>query len=271
MCLVVKSACLEQGVIQLFAVMMKNLFLLPLVLPLIASGEVAPKTPPVLAASAASRDTPGWVQRHQSFVATAAKGEAKLVFLGDSITQGWEGAGDIWKAEWAPYQAANFGIGGDRTEHVLWRVRNGNFDGIRPKLVVLMIGTNNTRNQGVVAPEHGNVKYVSPPEHTAAGVKAILDELGRKSPDSKVLLLAIFPRGKGPDDPLRLKNEETNKLLEPMADGRRVFFLNINRKFLDAEGRLSNEIAPDFLHLSKKGYQIWADAIADEVRRLMEM
>lgn len=251
--------------------MIKNLVFLLLFLPLFAFGEVASKAPPVLATAAVARDHPAVMQRHKSFVATAAKGEAKLVFLGDSITQGWESVGDIWKAKWTPYQAANFGIGGDRTEHVLWRVRNGNFDGIRPKLVVLMIGTNNTRNHGSIAPEHGNVVYRSPPEHTAAGVKAILDELGRKSPDAKVLLLAIFPRGKGPDDPLRLKNEETNKLLEPMADGRRVFFLNINRKFLDAEGRLSNGIAPDFLHLSRKGYQIWADAIADEVRRLMEM
>lgn len=255
---------------QLFTLMIKNLLFLSLVLPLFAFGEVESKAPPVLATAAASRNTPGWAQRNQSFVAIAAKGEAKLVFLGDSITRGWENVDDIWKAKWAPYQAANFGIGGDRTEHVLWRVRNGNFDGIRPKLVVLMIGTNNTRNQGVIAPEHGNVPYHSPPEHTAAGVKAILDELGRKSPDSKVLLLAIFPRGKEPNDPLRLKNEETNKLLEPMADKRRVFFLNINKKFLDAEGRLSNEIAPDFLHLSRKGYEIWADAIAEGVRRLME-
>ena len=127
----------------------------------------------------------------ESFNEISRKGEAALVFLGDSITQGWEGAGKaVWTATWAPLKAANFGIGGDRTEHVLWRLDHGNGDGLKPKLVVLMIGTNNT----------GHRKAEEPAADTAAGVKAIIDRLHSKFPDTKVLLLGIFPRGEKPDD-----------------------------------------------------------------------
>ena len=92
---------------------------------------------------------PGTEKRHESFNVISKQGEAQLVFLGDSITHGWEGKGKaIWTKEWAPLKAANFGIGGDRTEHVLWRLEHGNFDGLKPKAIVLMIGTNNTGHQG---------------------------------------------------------------------------------------------------------------------------
>ena len=142
-----------------------------------------------------------WVKRHESFNEVSKKGEVQLVFLGDSITQGWEGNGkEAWAKTWAPLKAANFGIGGDRTEHVIWRLQNGNFDGIKPKLIVLMIGTNNTGHQGRPAAEHGGVVYTSSAEQTAEGVKMILDILGKKLPETKVLLLGIFPRGATKDD-----------------------------------------------------------------------
>uniref|UniRef100_UPI0037CB887A GDSL-type esterase/lipase family protein n=1 Tax=Prosthecobacter sp. TaxID=1965333 RepID=UPI0037CB887A len=167
----------------------------------------------------------GWMKRHESFNAISKKGEAQLVFLGDSITQGWEKNGkDVWAKTWEPLKAANFGIGGDRTEHVIWRLQNGNFDGIKPKLVVLMIGTNNTGHQGRPAAEHGGVVYASSPEQTAEGVKMILDILGKKLPEAKVLLLGIFPRGATKEDAMRKQNVATNNLISGLADNKRVYY-----------------------------------------------
>lgn len=198
-------------------------------------------------------------ERHARFNEIAKKGEAKLVFLGDSITQGWEGAGrKVWDEVFAPMKAANFGVSGDRTEHVLWRIDNGNFDGLSPELVVIMIGTNNTGHR------------MDPPEDTASGIAAILDRLKVKVPDAKILLLGIFPRDEKPDGKARVRNREINEAIAKLADGKRVTFLDIGEKFLEPDGTLSREIMPDHLHLSEKGYRIWADAIVDKVRELMK-
>jgi lysophospholipase L1-like esterase len=213
----------------------------------------------------------GWMKRHESFNAISKKGEAQLVFLGDSITQGWEKNGkDVWAKTWEPLKAANFGIGGDRTEHVIWRLQNGNFDGIKPKLVVLMIGTNNTGHQGRPAAEHGGVVYASSPEQTAEGVKMILDILGKKLPEAKVLLLGIFPRGATKEDAMRKQNVATNNLISGLADNKRVYYMDIGNTFLKPDGTLPKEIMPDLLHLSAQGYQMWADAIEGKVKELMK-
>lgn len=213
----------------------------------------------------------GWMKRHESFNEISKKGEAQLVFLGDSITQGWEGNGkEVWAKTWAPLKAANFGIGGDRTEHVIWRLQHGNFDGLHPKLVVLMIGTNNTGHTGRPAAEHGGVVYSSSAEQTAEGVKMILDILGKKLPETKVLLLGIFPRGATKDDPMRKKNVATNNIISGYADGKRVFYMDIGSIFLKPDGTLPKEIMPDLLHLNAAGYQMWADAIEGKVKELMQ-
>jgi len=213
----------------------------------------------------------GWMKRHESFNAISKKGEAQLVFLGDSITQGWEKNGkDVWAKTWEPLKAANFGIGGDRTEHVIWRLQNGNFDGIKPKLVVLMIGTNNTGHQGRPAAEHGGVAYASSAEQTAEGVKMILDILGKKLPETKVLVLGIFPRGATKEDAMRKQNIATNNLISGLADNKRVFYMDIGNTFLQPDGTLPKEIMPDLLHLSAQGYQMWSDAIESKVKELMK-
>lgn len=213
----------------------------------------------------------GWMKRHESFNVISKKGEAQLVFLGDSITQGWEKNGkDVWAKTWEPLKAANFGIGGDRTEHVIWRLQNGNFDGIKPKLVVLMIGTNNTGHQGRPAAEHGGVAYASSAEQTAEGVKMILDILNKKLPETKVLLLGIFPRGATKDDAMRKQNIATNNLVSGFADNKRVFYMDIGNIFLKPDGTLPKEIMPDLLHLNATGYQMWADAIEGKVKELMK-
>jgi lysophospholipase L1-like esterase len=211
------------------------------------------------------------VKQHEGFNATSKKGEAQLVFLGDSITAGWAGKGkEVWTKTWAPLKAANFGIGGDRTEHVLWRLQNGNFDGLKPRLVVLMIGTNNTGHVGRAQAELGGAVYQGSAEHTASGVKAILDALKAKMPETKVLLLGIFPRGEKPSDAMRQQNEATNALIAKFADGQSVILKDIGKTFLGADGILTKEIMPDLLHLSDKGYQLWADSILGDVQGLMK-
>ena len=124
----------------------------------------------------------GWVKRHESFNERVKKGNVDLIFIGDSITQGWEGAGKkVWEEFYGKRNAVNLGIGGDRTQHVLWRLENGNIEGIKPKLAVLMIGTNNSGSNSS--------------EQIAAGVTAIVEKLRKELPETKVLVLGIFPRG----------------------------------------------------------------------------
>ncbi len=203
----------------------------------------------------------GTEKRIEQFNEISKKGEARLVFLGDSITHGWEGAGkDVWKTAWDQYKPANFGIGGDRTEHVLWRIDHGNFDGLQPKLVVIMIGTNNT----------GHRKAEEPAGQTAEGVKAIIDRIAKKCPETQYLLLGIFPRGEKPDDKLRVHNAAINQLLARQADGKKIHYMDIGKAFLQPDGTLTKDIMPDLLHLSPKGYQIWADSLKDKVAELMK-
>jgi lysophospholipase L1-like esterase len=222
----------------------------------------ADATPEQIATTPVPRDKETWwVQRHESRVAATKRGRLEVAFLGDSITQGWEGAGKAaWDKHFAPLNAVNFGISGDRTEHVLWRLDNGELVGRNPKLVVMMIGTNNLG--------HGAARQT--PDSTATGVKAIVTKLRGKIPAAKILLLAIFPRGEKPDDPLRVKVDQTNEKLKALVDGKMVHFLDIGSKFLGADGVMSRDIMPDFLHPGPAGYEIWAEAIAPNVAELMK-
>ncbi|HEY3899993.1 MAG TPA: platelet-activating factor acetylhydrolase IB subunit [Chthoniobacter sp.] len=213
---------------------------------------------------------PGTEKRHESFNEISKKGEAQLVFLGDSIMQGWEKSGrEVWDKYWGPLNAANFGVGGDRTEHVLWRLDHGNFDGLKPKEIVLMIGTNNTGHQGRPEKELDGAIYQCTAQQTAEGVKAIVDKLKEKCPGAKILLLAIFPRGATPADKMRQQNDETNAIIKNLADNKTVFYLDIGSKFLQPDGTLSKDIMPDLLHPNAKGYEIWAEATAPKVKELM--
>lgn len=213
---------------------------------------------------------PGTEKAHERFNEVSKLGEAPLVFLGDSITAGWNGKGkEAWDKYWAPLNAANFGIGGDRTEHILWRLQHGNYDGLKPKLTVLMIGTNNTGHQGRAMKEHGDAIYTSSAEQTAEGVTAIVNLLKEKQPQMKILLLAIFPRGANNEDKMRKQNEATNQLIAKLADDKTVYYLDINQKFLESDGTLSKDIMPDLLHPNAAGYEIWSQAIQGKVKELM--
>jgi lysophospholipase L1-like esterase len=200
----------------------------------------------------------GWKQRHEKTLEKVKAGGFDLVFIGDSITQGWEGSGkETWQKYYAGRKALNLGYSGDRTEHVLWRLMHGEMDGLKPKAAVMMIGTNNTGHRN------------DPPEEIAAGVEAILKLLREKSPETKVLLVAIFPRAAKSDAPMRVNNDKANALLKKLADDQRVFFLDINSKLLEADGTLSKDIMPDLLHPQAKGYTIWAEAIEPSLAKLL--
>ena len=199
-----------------------------------------------------------WVKRAENLNKNIKETpETKLLFIGDSITQGWEGAGkEVWTKRYTPYEAVNLGIGGDRTQHVLHRLLNGNLEGIAPKAAVVMIGTNNSNG------------YDNTASQIAEGVGEIVSTLRSKLPQTKVLLLGIFPRGENINEQ-RGKLLQINQILAKHEDGKYVRFLDIGHHFITEEGLIPAEIMPDYLHLSPKGYEIWADAIDLDLRALM--
>lgn len=196
-----------------------------------------------------------WLPRHEAKLAEIkahreAGRRVDLVFLGDSITQGWENEGKAaWAAHFARYNAVALGFGGDRTENLLWRLQHGELDGMAPKAVVMMIGTNNTGDR------------LEDPAFTVAGIKRNLDEIRKRQPQARVLLLALFPRGEKPDDLMRRHNARINAMLPTLADGRQVVFLDIGKQLTNPDGTLSKDILPDWLHLSPQGYEIWARSL----------
>jgi lysophospholipase L1-like esterase len=200
-----------------------------------------------------------WQPRHDQKLADLKKMEkVDLLMIGDSITHGWEGRGKkVWDDFYAKRNAFNIGFSGDRTENVLWRLQHDAVKGIAPKLAVIMIGTNNTGHRQ------------DPAEETAAGIKAIIVELQKQLPETKILLLAIFPRGAKPDDPLRTLNTSINEIIAGYYDGKKVFFLDINSEFLDEDGTLPKSVMPDLLHPHEAGYATWAKAMEPSIARLM--
>jgi len=197
--------------------------------------------------------------RHQSFLEVAKAGNINLLFVGDSITDWWrqEQRGlSVWNEHFAPLGAANFGIAGDTTQGVLWRMQNGEIDGFNAKLIVLMLGTNNINR--------------NPNADIAQGDRAIIDEFRKRQPAAKVLVLGVFPRGLAADNPFRASIKEINTHLQALADTKTVFYMDVGDRFLAPDGTLPVDIMPDGLHPNTQGYKIWADAIVGRVRELMQ-
>lgn len=217
----------------------------------------APKPAGNSATTPAPRDK-NWMKRHDLInERVKATKDSQLLMIGDSITQGWEGNGkDVWAKHYAPRKALNLGIGGDRTQHVLWRLDNGNIDGVNPKAAVIMIGTNNSNRDDNTA------------EEIAEGITAIVKKLRLRLPGTKLLVLAVFPRGEKPN-PQREKIAKVNEIVSKLADDKDIFYMDIGPKFLADGGMLPKDVMPDFLHLSPKGYQIWADAIEGKLKELL--
>jgi lysophospholipase L1-like esterase len=205
-----------------------------------------------------------WVVRHEGFVQEARRGGIDLLFMGDSITDFWRNRGsNVWNQYYASRHAANFGISGDRTQHVLWRMDNGEVDGIKPKVVVLMIGTNNTGKEK----DSGKTRNTVP--ETIEGVQAVVRELRTKLPESKLLLLSIFPRGTI-DDPQRAQVALVNTVIAKLDDGKMVKWLDISSKFLESDGTLSTNVMPDLLHPNEHGYKIWAESMEPTLAAMLK-
>lgn len=202
-----------------------------------------------------------FTKRHEGFVAEAKKGGVDLLLVGDFLTDDFRGnpkngVKAIFDKAFAQYHPANFGQGGDYTQHVLWRLQNGELDGITPKFVMLMIGGTNGSNG-------------DPPDKIFAGIAGIIDTIKQKSPGCKVLLLSVPPRAEKSGS-LRARHTSVNALLPKLDDGgKTVKYLDLTDKFVQSDGTISKDVMPDFVHLSDKGYQIWADAVEGPLKELM--
>jgi beta-glucosidase len=198
--------------------------------------------------------------RHQAFVDMANTNDFDILFEGDSITDWWQlqgpqGGRDVFQKYFGDVKVANFAVAGDTTQGLLWGLQHGEGQGHKPKVIMIMIGTNNTgSNSGA---------------EIAEGVGAIILELRNDFPDAKILLLSIFPRGVGPTDRSRRTNEDANKIIAKLNDGQHVFFMNINDKFLDNDGHLIG-FRPDNLHPVAQGYEAWASAVAPTLKSWLQ-
>lgn len=206
------------------------------------------------------RLNPGFRRQHTNFVEIAKKGDIDILFMGDSITDWWrmappQGGRDVFQKYYGSQKVANFGIAGDTTQGVLWRLQNGEGEGYQPKVIMLMIGTNNTSN--------------NTGEEIGEGVDAVVAELRKDFPEAKILLLAIFPRSV-PGNRLRKIIDVANADIAKLNDLNHVFYLDIGSKFLGDDGKfLPGVFRGDNLHPVEKGYEIWAEAVKEPLANLM--
>ena len=211
------------------------------------------------------RDNYDWFERHQSRVELAKKTNPQIVFIGDSITHGWETndqRGDVkgtFNRWFGKYSTLNLGFGWDRIQNVLWRLEHGEMDGTNPKVIVIHIGTNNT------APGYKYNAAPNPPGEVADGILAVCRKVRELAPNARIVLTKVFPRGKTPADPYRGKvaavNAELDRRLADFRDDR-LTVLDMYDKFVDKDGNISLDLTIDYLHPTAKGYDLWAEAIA---------
>jgi lysophospholipase L1-like esterase len=203
---------------------------------------------------------PQFQAKHQANLEVARQGDAEVLFMGDSITDFWRNADGpfagkpVLDKHFGQWKIANFGIAGDTTQGVLYRLQNGEGQGFSPRAVMLMIGTNNTARNSAA--------------EIAEGIGAVVLELQRNFPQAKILLLGVFPRGR-PNDPVRGTIAEINRGIAKLHDGERVHYLDIGAQFLAPDGTIPADVMSDLLHPGPKGYEIWAEAVKEPLTRLM--
>ncbi|MEM9158888.1 MAG: GDSL-type esterase/lipase family protein [Verrucomicrobiota bacterium] len=219
-----------------------------------AEAQPASITPVVQDARWAQR---WWMPRYEEKLAEAGQrgDEARLLFIGDSITHYWDQG--IWAENFDQFGAFNLGFSGDRTEHVLWRIQHGALANLSPEVTVIMIGTNNTG--------HGEGHA---PADTLLGIEKIITEVQQRLPETKIILHSIFPRGATKDDPKRLINDKINEGIPALAQRKGVLHLDLNDLFLEKDGTLSRTVMPDLLHPEEYGYQLWAEGLMPTLNQL---
>ena len=211
---------------------------------------------------------PDFRAKHEANLARARQGDVDLLFMGDSITDLWRNAGPagvanppfsgkaVFDKYYGAMKTANFGIGGDTTQGVLYRLRHGEGEGFQPKAIMLLIGTN-------------NVIFGASAAEIAEAVGAVVLELRQHFPAAKILLLGIFPRA-NPGDDIRKTVLDANSIIAKLHDGKNVFYLDIGAKLLDADGQILPDIMSDKLHPTEKGYEIWAEAVKGPLAELLK-
>ena len=224
-----------------------------------------PATQPALRPDYPPEKMKEWFDRHEQLCARARQGGIDVLFLGDSITEGWEKQGlPAWQKIAHRHRIANFGRAGDRTQQVLWRITHGELDTLSPAVTVLLIGTNNL-DPGLDAPP---LLRQHTPEETVAGVAAVVREVQQRLPRTQILLTGVFPRG-AKDSRYRTEVPVVNAGLGRLALELGVSFLDLTTRFLPPSGKLDPALFTDQLHLSPQGYEIWADALLPELDRLV--
>jgi lysophospholipase L1-like esterase len=202
---------------------------------------------------------PQFQAKHQNNLQVARQGDAEVLFMGDSITDFWRNAEGpfagkaVFDRHFGQWKVANFGIAGDTTQGVLYRLKNGEGQGFSPRAIMLMIGTNNTGRNSAA--------------EIAEGIGAVVLELQKDFPKAKILLLGVFPRGR-PNDPVRTTIADINRTIAKLHDGDRVHYLDIGNQFLDANGNIPADVMSDGLHPTSKGYEIWANAVKAPLEKL---
>lgn len=207
---------------------------------------------------ARQKNPESWLRAHEQISRSAQRGEVPILFIGDSITHMMlNKSGSVWRDTYQKIGCVNIGLSGDKVENILWRIQNGALGTVQPKVTVLLAGVNNMRK--------------NTPEEIGLGVGAIVDELKESLPDTKILLLGVFPRGHKANTADRITIQEINQHIEKLNDGERVFYLDIGEEFLTEDGSLKpGAMQKDGLHPDVKGYEIWAEAIKEPIRKLSE-
>jgi lysophospholipase L1-like esterase len=229
--------------------------------------EVLPPVPPEQSATQPVMRSPGELKMHKQFMQLVQQGNIDVVFLGDSITDFFRRADRgkaVWDEYFAPLKAVNFGISGDRTQNMLWRISQGELDGYQAKVIVLMLGTNN------LSSPPKSIRNTN--EETIEGMKLVVGEIRQHQPQAKLLLLGIFPRGKAPDNIYRADIKAVNTELAKMDDGKSIYYMDIGDQFLNEDGTLKTELFIDKnLHPNMAGYKVWADAMIGKLKELLAM
>jgi lysophospholipase L1-like esterase len=216
-------------------------------------------------AAAGWGDGKDWYSQFEAINQISRDRQVDLVLLGNSVTQGWGGEGrtvwsaapEVWDSLFKPMNSANYGISGDRTQHVLWRVQNGNFDHVRPRVIALEVGVNNFADNSA--------------REIADGIQAIIKALAKKAPSARILLFGPLPTGIDDKDPNRQKYIQVHQMIRSLHNGKNIIYKNMDNHFINPDGTLTEGLmAADGVHLTAAGYRVWAGVLVPEAQKLMK-